>query len=98
MTFEHFNGDSGASTVRLSSAAVADCSHHGACDADVAHWLGRVEWLASADELRRILRGCGAWDDLETASDVTLRERMLWLAACDCRDAPDIFHTEGGAA
>lgn len=89
--FTYFDGLSGAPIVRLSQACVNACSHSGPCDDDVAHWVPRVEWLADDATLRRSLRECGAWDDLDSADTDTLRSRALWLAACDCKESPDMY-------
>ena len=96
--FEHFNSESGAPLVRLNSECVADCSAPGQ-DASEAcsYWLGRVDWLADSSALRDNLRGYGAWDDLDEASEETLRTRSLWVAAVDCREDPECYATEGGA-
>jgi len=91
-SYTHFDGSSGAPIVRLSQEAADDCSAPGQdASESCAYWLSRVEWLATADTLRSHLREYGAWDDLDTADEDTLRSRALWVAACDCREEPDLF-------
>ena len=93
-TFTYYDGLSGRAIVRLPADAVADCSHAGRCDDDVAAWVERVEWLADDNTLRRHLREYGAWDDLETCEQRTLRERALWIAAGDCEEEPELYRDE----
>jgi hypothetical protein len=33
----------------------------------------------------------GAWDDLPTADQTTLRMRALWIAACDINENPEYY-------
>ncbi len=85
-TIDGYCGLSGALIVRMPRAAMEECSMSGACDAAVAYWEPRVDWVADAARLRSFLRECGAWDDLDTAEEVTLRERALWVAANDAAE------------
>lgn len=43
-----------------------------------------AQW--SADDLRRGLKVCGAWDDGELADHAENIRRAVWLAACNIRD------------
>ncbi len=97
-TVTYRDGETGRPVVSLPREAAADCYHQGACDADVAHWLKQgqaVTWHATDAELRAMLKGWGAWDDLDTADTDTLRGRALWLAACDIAEDPDSYADEG---
>ena len=85
-TRTYCDGLSGAEIVTMPQACAEECSSQGACDAAVARWIDRVTWHADDNGLRRSLRECGAWDDLATADTETLRERALWVAACDLRE------------
>ena len=40
-----------------------------------------------ADAIRAELREYGAWDDAELADDAENRKRIVWIAACDIREA-----------
>ena len=79
--------------LRLPGACVADCSHSGPCDADVAHWAPLVTRPADCtpDALRSELREYGAWDADELADDAANWARILWLAAGNVsdEDSPD---------
>lgn len=79
----HHDGLSGDEIVTMTQECVNDCSASGTCDAAVEYWVGRVIWHAADAALRRSLRECGAWDDLSTASTEMLRERALWVGACE---------------
>ena len=47
---------------------------------DIDDWPTRADMEAELGE-------CGAWDDLATCDESTLRERLLWVFACNLRDA-----------
>ena len=91
MLIQHLDGESGDPTVSMTAEQAAQCSHHGPCDDDVAANLNDVVWHASDDQIRRYLKGYGAWDDLQAASSETLHSRMLWIAACDIREHPEMY-------
>lgn len=82
---------SGRPVVKLTRGQAAEMSHQGQCDADVEYNLDRVEWLADDNQLRAMLKEYGAWDDLETADQHTLRMRALWVAACDINENPEDY-------
>jgi hypothetical protein len=44
-------------------------------------------------DIRKYLRASGAWDDEEIAgmNDNDLRRTVLWCAACDIREDPDMY-------
>lgn len=88
------DGESGREVVRLTREQAAQMSHSGDCLSDVKDCMGSVEWLADDEALRKMLRGYGAWDDLETAGTETLRERALWIAAGDVSENPDDYENE----
>lgn len=86
--------------LRLSGAAVADCSHSGQCDSDVAHHAPLVAAQVEADnfpnkptpaKVRAELEEYGAWDDDELADDDANWQRIVWLAAGSIAedDCPD---------
>lgn len=72
----------------LPSEAVADCSHQGRCDEDVAYWETRVTRPAAlTPELLALeLKEYGAWDAEELADDAANWRRILWLAAGNIKD------------
>src|SRR5690349_20490583 len=78
----------------LPAECIADCSHSGACDNDVAHWLKELDFTVDRERAIKCLQGYGAWDDLEPTDDETLASRVFWLACGDfsefithCEDA-----------
>lgn len=75
---------------QLPNQCVEDCSHSGACDSDVEHWVNKLHFAEALEPHREraisYLREYGAWDDLETADMDTLAQRILWTAACDVRE------------
>lgn len=85
------DGSSGREVVRLTREQAHEMSHQGQCYADVEYNLDRVVWLADDERLRSMLKEYGAWDDLETADQSTLRMRALWTAAGDIKENPEDY-------
>lgn len=84
-----YDGESGALLARFPCECAEDCSQPARpADEAVAYWLKspRVKWTADLATLRRYLKGFGAWDDLETTTEETIKSRVLWLLACDWRE------------
>lgn len=83
------DGFSGTLLARVPRECVEECSTQGRNDEAVDYWVThkRVRWVADDDTLRRSLRECGAWDDLQEADTRTLRSRALWIGAHDWREA-----------
>lgn len=80
----YYDETSGREIVRLTEEAIDDCGRGGGSkDEAVAYHVTRVEWIATDDDLRAMLREYGAWDDLTLADTELLRSRALWCAACD---------------
>jgi hypothetical protein len=75
-------------TLELPDNAVADCSHIGACDADVAHWARKIQRpdAITPDALRAELKDFGAWDATELDDDAQNWERLIWLAAGNIKE------------
>lgn len=88
---QYFDGESGHPTCSMTMDQARECSHAGPVDAEVAANLDKVTWHATDDQIRKYLKGYGAWSDLLTAGRETLRSRMLWVAACDIAENPDIY-------
>ncbi len=87
---DHYDGDSGKHLLSMTPAAASDCSTPGqAADASCKYWRDKVRWIADDQTLRDSLRGYGAWDDLQTADLDTIKDRVLWCAACDWRENED---------
>jgi hypothetical protein len=85
------DGSSGHEIVRLTREQAKQCSHQGDCLPDVLAVLPNVTWLCDDAELRRMLDEYGAWDDLETCTQDTLRQRALWCACNDINEQPDDY-------
>lgn len=68
--------------------AIADCSHQGRCDDDVAHWSKRVErpTECSPENLAAELKEYGTWDSDELADDDENWNRIVWIACCDLKE------------
>ena len=75
----YFSWISERTLCRIPRQAIKECSHSGPCDSDVARWLPEVKDWADDATLRDELQPYGAWNDLDTATTETLRERVLWL-------------------
>lgn len=73
--------------------AIAECSHPGPCDNDVAFWREKVDLSnVPADALRDELREYGAWDADELSDDDANRSRILWIACGNIAD--EIYNAE----
>lgn len=86
---------SGRDVVRLTREQAVQCGHSGQCAPDVEANVDEVEWLADDAALRDMLGPYGAWDDLATADQRTLRMRVLWLAASDVTENPGDYPDDG---
>lgn len=65
-----------------------DCSRPGQpADDAVAFWLQRLQFDGPAWLIREHLAGYGAWDACQLADHTANRARLLWIWACDCREA-----------
>ncbi len=69
--------------LEMPSEAVADCSHQGQCDDDVAHWARLITRPAdiTPETLRAELKEYGAWDATELDDDQQNWHRIIWIAA-----------------
>lgn len=85
------DGESGREIVQLTREQANLCPRQGECIEYIVSILGAVKWLADDALLRRMLDGYGAWDDLETADQKTLRTRALWTACCDINETPEDY-------
>ena len=76
-------------SLELPSECVRDCSHSGPCDDEVAQWASRVPRPGNIDPgtLARELRGYGAWDAEELEDDEANWRRIIWIAACNIKEA-----------
>lgn len=75
----------------ITDAIAAECSGRGDQTENVNSNVGRVEWLANADAIRRTLREYGAWDDDELSDAAENRCRILWIAAFDIGEEPEVY-------
>jgi hypothetical protein len=93
LMYTYCDGESGRELVRMPESVAFGCSGSGSQDANVDQAIagGSVEWLGSPDDMRRHLKGYGAWDADELADDAANRERVLWLGACDISENPEMY-------
>lgn len=85
-----FSGRSAISN--LPQPCVMDCSAPGqdvgeAC----SYWVKRLHLEAPPWLLREHLQQYGCWDQAELCDHQANLRRLLWVWACDCREAQDIF-------
>lgn len=78
----------------LPTDCVMDCSASGPVDDAIAYWIGQDEIASqlsglTLEDTASILSGYGAWDEEELRDLGTNLERILWIAAGDCRDGGD---------
>jgi len=72
----------------LPEECVRDCSTPGQDASEaVSYWRRRLGFTVPRAFAVDYLRGFGAWDDLATADDETIAERVLWIFAGDAREA-----------
>jgi hypothetical protein len=74
--------------LKLPKECVADCSHAGECDNDVAYWSDKLQCDIHIDAnlIRDELKGYGAWDADELADDDANLRRIIWIGACIIRE------------
>jgi hypothetical protein len=68
---------------QLPKECIQDCSRSGDVSNQVKYWRIKLNFQVCRNNAIRCLEGYGAWDDLESASDETIAERVLWLACGD---------------
>ena len=73
-------------SLQMTLAQARQCSHSGACDADVAAMVATPQMrrqLAKLDPvtLATELREYGAWDDMELSNHKDNYNRIVWIAA-----------------
>lgn len=97
-----YDGESGTVLCRAPWDLIDGMSSPGQKDDDVQFALesGRVEWTASADDIRRFCKSTGAWDDEQLADDDENRARAFWVLACNADEDPEVYgySPEGGAS
>lgn len=92
----HWSSSSGRLNLRLTDEQARGASHQGQCDDDVLA-LSQDPGIASqvaqwpADTLRAELREYGAWSDAELQDHAQNIQRMLWIAAGDVVDQPELY-------
>jgi len=72
----------------LTDEQVADCSHQGPCDEDVAYWSKRIVRPTdiTAERLAAELKDYGAWDEKQLSDDEANWQRLIWIAAGNIKD------------
>lgn len=80
-------------TLEMSEDDARNCSRPGMPADDEVAATVRLPYIAAqldamdADDIRAELKECGAWDADELADDEQNRHRLVWIAACDIREA-----------
>jgi len=93
-TYTYMDGLSGKEIVRMTMGQAEAMSHSGDCEDDVIATMPELEWIGTLDDIRADLKECGAWDDLETADEETLRTRAAWIAAGSISESPDTYRDD----
>ena len=83
----------GQLTKELPDDCILDCSHQGACDADVSYWVDELGFEVPSEKAKAYLKGFGAWDDdeLDEMTDRELAEKVLWIFCGYLKDDPDYY-------
>jgi len=93
-TYEYCNGETGEVIVYLKGQVAYDCSTPGPCDEAVEFWAKQgapdVDWITGRQGLIEVCQQTGAWtyEELCEEDDQKLRERVLWIAACEVKENP----------
>lgn len=76
---------------------IDDCTHQGACDADVSYWVSHLKFEVDQTQAREYLASVGAWSDEEIAemSDLDVTERVFWIAMGDFKEGSDLVSLIG---
>lgn len=102
MTLAIWSSGSGRIELSMTLEQAESCSHPGPCDADVS-FLSREPEIASQlaaidpETLKGELREYGAWDDEELSDHAQNLQRLLWIAANDVTEQPELYAEEGEA-
>lgn len=95
LIFQHIDGESGKETVRMPWHVASLCGGQGEQSDNVAEWVDDdcVVFSEDPEALVRLLRSSGAWSDEELAivPTETIKQRVLWIAACDIRENPAFY-------
>lgn len=92
--YTYFDGGSGYPLAELSKDAIRGCSGIGGQAANVRAFMNdprHVRIVADRQTIERALDVYGAWEDLDTASNETLWERVVWIAAGDMSEEPRMY-------
>lgn len=95
-TYTWFDGTYGDCNITLTMDQAESCAHAGQCDADVLD-LSRLPAVAAdlaaitPESARRCLKEYGAWDADELADHDQNLQRLLWLAANDITEQPQVY-------
>lgn len=94
------DGESGLLPIRLRLDEARSCSHQGQCDQDVTA-LRRTCTRVRNDlrrmnraDLRRCLKGYGAWDAEQLADHDENLQRVLWIACCAVAENPADYRND----
>lgn len=78
---------------------VANCSHGGSCDEDVAYWRERLGFTVDRERAIRCLEGYGAWtcEELEAMPDEEIADIVLWEACNTFKEWDGTEDSPGGS-
>jgi hypothetical protein len=75
---------------KIPAHAVKACSHAGDCY-EVKYWQNKLNFVCPRQLAINYLQEFGAWEDLNTVDDVTINQRVLWIACCDIKETGEWF-------
>jgi len=70
---------------------VKACSHAGDCLADVEYWQNKLNFVCPRQLAINYLQEFGAWEDLQTVDDITINQRVLWIACGEIKESGEWF-------
>lgn len=79
----------------LPTECILDCSSSGDVTESVQFWCKKLGFNPPREFAVQYLSEFGCWDDLDTADDDTIAERVLWLFAGYAKDTGEPFYYLG---
>ena len=81
----------GCAPVGFPREAMEDCAGSGDVSDAVHYWREKLEFTVPREMAISWLAETGAWDreELESATDETLAQRVLWLACCEMQESSE---------
>lgn len=77
--------------LEIPQACVEECATSGSNDDAVERWQKELGFGVDPKRARAHLKKFGAWDDLETVSELELNQRLLWVICGSFADGEEVY-------